>query len=273
MKFQLKALVAALALSAATIPAQAAISLGGSGDGSFVLSTLNNANGISATYDLGFTYSQFDSLVTAANNNGGVYTWNLTTGDYAAAWNTFSSIAVSGTSNWAVFSSDNEGAVRGAAAVGSRGYYVTATDLNNAVTQTNPTTNSLTNFDKYLLAANGTGNHQTVANGASTAPLVDAAGAGSSNAYGTGAAGDAGVRAINAFDTEANLLKTVTNGGSTANTIGFTGNANGLYTFKLSSAGLLTLTTSVSAVPEADSYAMLLAGLGVMGLVARRRKA
>ncbi|MGQ2966543.1 PEP-CTERM sorting domain-containing protein [Methylophilus sp.] len=272
MKFQLKALAVALALSA-TVPAQAAISLGSSGDGSFVLSTLNNANGISATFDLGFTYSQFGALVASADSNGGSYSWDLTTGNYADAWNTFSSIAVSGTSNWAIFSSDNEGAQRGAAAVGARGYYVTATDLNNAVTQTSTAVNSLINFDKYLLAANGTGNHQSVANGASTAPLIDVAGAGSANAYGTGAAGDAGVRAINPFDTTVNFLQTVTNGGSTPNTIGFTGNANGLYTFKLSSNGLLTFTTSVSAVPEADSYAMLLAGLGLVGLVARRRKA
>lgn len=34
----------------------------------------------------------------------------------------------------------------------------------------------------------------------------------------------------------------------------------------------LTITTNVSAVPEPESYAMLLAGLGLMGFVARRRK-
>jgi hypothetical protein len=45
---------------------------------------------------------------------------------------------------------------------------------------------------------------------------------------------------------------------------------NGDYTFKMTSTGLLEF---VIPVPEADSYAMLLAGLGVIGLVARRRKA
>jgi hypothetical protein len=39
------------------------------------------------------------------------------------------------------------------------------------------------------------------------------------------------------------------------------------------SAFLDNVAMSVSAVPEADTYAMLLAGLGVVGFVARRRKA
>jgi hypothetical protein len=40
--------------------------------------------------------------------------------------------------------------------------------------------------------------------------------------------------------------------------------------FNLSSAGVLTYT--VASVPEPETYAMLLAGLGMMGFVARRRK-
>ena len=44
-------------------------------------------------------------------------------------------------------------------------------------------------------------------------------------------------------------------------------------TWNLSSAGLLTYTatSAVAAVPEADTSAMMLAGLGLMGFVARRR--
>ncbi len=41
--------------------------------------------------------------------------------------------------------------------------------------------------------------------------------------------------------------------------------------WNLSSQGLLTYT-SVAAVPEADSTAMMIAGLGLMGFIARRRK-
>ena len=44
--------------------------------------------------------------------------------------------------------------------------------------------------------------------------------------------------------------------------------------WNLSASGLLTYTTaSVAAVPEADTSAMMLAGLGLMGFVARRRRA
>jgi hypothetical protein len=40
----------------------------------------------------------------------------------------------------------------------------------------------------------------------------------------------------------------------------------------LSNATLYSTGTAVTAVPEAETYAMMIAGLGLMGLVARRRK-
>lgn len=43
-------------------------------------------------------------------------------------------------------------------------------------------------------------------------------------------------------------------------------------TFNLSNTGVLTYT-AVASVPEADSYAMMLAGLGLVGYMVRRRKA
>jgi hypothetical protein len=42
-------------------------------------------------------------------------------------------------------------------------------------------------------------------------------------------------------------------------------------TWNLSSAGVLTYT-AVAAVPEADTSAMMIAGIGLMGFIARRRK-
>lgn len=42
-------------------------------------------------------------------------------------------------------------------------------------------------------------------------------------------------------------------------------------TWNLSSSGLLTYTATAAAVPEADTSAMMLAGLGLMGFIARRR--
>lgn len=52
----------------------------------------------------------------------------------------------------------------------------------------------------------------------------------------------------------------------------FSNLAPGAYSYKvLNLGGPTTIVSSVSAVPELETYAMLLAGLGMIGLVARRR--
>jgi choice-of-anchor C domain-containing protein len=53
---------------------------------------------------------------------------------------------------------------------------------------------------------------------------------------------------------------------SNATTLSFASNTSGAY-------GPALDNVSVSAVPEPESFAMLLAGLGMMGVIARRRKA
>ena len=50
------------------------------------------------------------------------------------------------------------------------------------------------------------------------------------------------------------------------------GVAAGVDTWSLGTNGVLTYT-NIAAVPEADTSAMMLAGLGLMGFVARRRRA
>ncbi|MDP8568199.1 PEP-CTERM sorting domain-containing protein [Methylophilus aquaticus] len=268
MKFQLKALTAALVLSAASLSAQAAMDTATStGNGSFVLSMWNQASGTSATFDLGFNYNSFSDLV----NQG---TFNLAAGDYADAWSTFTSLSTSGTTKWAIFAGDNLGTAR---TVGSRGYYTTANSLDgmSQLSSTAAVSNVLAGFDVYVDANNNisTGNHSSVANGASTAALTAAAGAGSGLAYGSGKAGGAGPSAGAELDSSLQMLQILTQG-TAAPTANFMADAGGTnYTFKLSSSGLLSVISVTTPVPEADSYAMLLAGLGLMGLVARRRKA
>lgn len=268
MKFQYKALVAALALSAASLSAQAAMDTATStGNGSFVLSMWNQASGTSATFDLGFNYNSFSDLV----NQG---SFNLTTGSYADAWNTFTSLSTSGTTKWAIFAGDNVGSAR---TVGSRGYYTTANSLDgmSQISDTAAVISVASNFDVYVGANNNisTGNHSSVANGASTSTLTAISGAGSANAYGTGKAGAAGPIAGAELGSSLQMLQILSQGTSapTANFMADAGGTN--YTFKLSSNGLLSVSSVTTAVPEADSYAMLLAGLGLMGVVVRRRKA
>lgn len=51
------------------------------------------------------------------------------------------------------------------------------------------------------------------------------------------------------------------------------GNANGASTFTLGVDGALSFAAPVAAVPEASTYGMMLAGLGLVGFMARRRVA
>ncbi|WP_124552787.1 PEP-CTERM sorting domain-containing protein [Methylophilus methylotrophus] len=261
MKFQLKALAAALVLSASSLSAQAAMDLSSTGNGSFVLSVWNADLG-SATFDLGYNYNSFADLVSQG-------TFDLTAGNYASAWS-FISAASSAPTYWAVFAGDNAGSAR---TKGSFGFFTTAnsTDgMSQLQSTASVNTGVLANMDTYIGAANNApGNHSTVANGANISTLTANSGAGSAGAYGTGKAGAAGPFARAELDQSQQMLQILSQG-TAAPTANFMANATGNnYTFKLSSAGLL----SVTAVPEADSYAMLLAGLGVLGLVARRRKA
>lgn len=267
MKFQYKALVAALALSAATVPAQAAVTLASSGSSSLVLSLLDNANNISATFDLGYNYSNFSDLVTAANS--GSFTWDLTTGDYADAWSTFSSVANLSTAKWAIYAGDNTGS-----GVGARGIISTYVS-GNKLTATQQLNTSLGNFDSYLNGANALPSHSTTENGGSTAASGNAY-AGRSVAYGTaGRINVSGHVSAGNFGDSLTVVQEL-GGASVAapTTFSTLGNAQGNYTFSISNAGALSFNVpAITPVPEADSYAMLLAGLGVVGLVARRRKA
>lgn len=266
MKFQYKALVAALALSAAAVPAQAAFNNNFSGNGSFFLTIVDNTNNISALFDLGFENQSFSSLVSQAGTNGGTFTWDLTQGDYAGAWNTFWATAVNSSSlQWGVMSADNTGG-----AAGSRNL-ITTYQSGNKFVSTTQMQSSLTNFDEYLNANANLGNHNSVANGASTA-ISGAAFAENAKAYGTtGRINATGYDTTGTLGSVLTMRQVFTGATAAAPVTEFTlNNANGNYTMSLSSAGVLTFTTPV---PEADSYAMLLAGLGVLGLVARRRKA
>jgi len=59
---------------------------------------------------------------------------------------------------------------------------------------------------------------------------------------------------------------------STVSTIGGYGRPNAPPQFALPSDAVFYLVSPTNPVPEAETYAMLLAGLGLLGLVARRRK-
>ena len=281
MKFQLKALVAALAL-VAVLPAQAAIDSPTTGSSSLVLSVWDAANNVSATFDLGFNYSEFnvagssfaDSGVT---NPGTSYAWDLTAnvlnngrqGDYATAWSTFASIATEANASWAITTADNLGNT-----VGARGFITTYTGAPLAFLSSSNMVTALGNFKTYTDATSTLSttfeNHSTALNGAS----VNKAGtSGYFTPYYTGDRNNnVGPIAAGLINSSLSVIQVTNNasaGSAVTNTI-FGNQAQ----FTLTSAGQLNYTTALAApIPEADTWAMMLLGLGFMGFVARRKQA
>lgn len=275
MKFQLKALVAALALVAA-VPAQAAMNLAATGDSSLILTLVDSTNVVSATFDLGSTFTTFDRTVNQS--------WNLTTVDYIGAWTAFNAAASAG-KQWGVYTADSFGGTT-AGDLQRLTTAGTASGLNVSTTNS-ALASSGALFDQFITASNnivdnGTSvlnNHGTVANGSNFVSLVPAATAASGlsvNAYGTtGRIANSSADTNGAFDT--NLFAwTLTRSAGIGALAGVNaqlplspGETLRPY-FNLSSTG--TLTYTVASVPEPETYAMFLAGLGLMGAVARRRK-
>ena len=282
MKFQLKALVAALALVAA-VPASAAINPASSGNSSFVLSVWDEANNVSASFDLGIDYSQFSIAANATQTagspwaNSGVtasgtsFSWDLTTGDYAAAWSSFTSVANVAGAKWVVTAADNLGT-----GAGSRGYITTYTGAPFAAFNTNGLVAAVGQFNLYTdnLGTNESlaQNHTTALNGANTA--VNGKLSYSPVYYFGGRNLGTGPMSIGTVGSSLGVVQTVTGANAVSqvtNTI--YSNANGISTFTLTSNGQLAYSAAVAAVPEPETYAMLLAGLGFMGFVARRKQA
>ena len=280
MKFKVKALVAALALSAATVPAQAAMTFAPSGDSSMILTLLDFNSNMSATFDLGYSYTTFQDLVVNAHTNGVMstdglsktFSFNLTSGDYADAWNTYWNTASASTTKWAIYAADGSGT--GLASRGIISTYKSGANLTNS----NQLQTSIANFNSYMTNNNGglgtvTSNHDSVADGASTvASNLSQAYAGRAVAYGsTGRINGQGHVSMGNLDEELTVVQQQMGATQAAAPSFSTLGLNGNFKFNMNSTtGALEF---VVPVPEADSYAMLLAGLGVVGLVARRRKA
>ena len=159
--------------------------------------------------------------------------------------------------------------------VGAQSLFTTGAGTMTSIS-TSTLTTALSAFDTYINANSALTSHNSVADGASfVASTGGTAYAGNGAAYG----GNAGK--VGGYGDDANgLVGTnlyVWNLLSGANGLAQTGttkfsNAGFNPYFSLSSTGLLTYM-AVAEVPEADTSAMMLAGIGLMGFIARRRKA
>ena len=268
MKFQLKALAAA-AILAAALPAQAATDTAVSGNSSLILAVYDTTANISALFDLGKNYSDFNvagaSFANSGVTNAGTsFSWNLASGDYSTAWSQFLTTATLANIKYAVVAQDNTGA-----GAGNRGLISTYSAF-----ATNPTTGQLqtigANFDSYV-AGNGLGsnvtyeNHSVVANGGSVSSSSTSY---APNYFLSGKNFNLGPIAVGAIGGDLGVFQ-YTSAATTFVTPTLTVFGNGAK-FNLSNSGSLTY---VVPVPEADTWALMMLGLGFMGFVARRKQA
>jgi hypothetical protein len=274
---------------AASVPALAAIEGGPTGNGELLLNvryyggTSATAGGddISGLFDLGIRMNDFIAL----NGQGGISkNWNLTQGAYADAWNTVTSFVTShgGTLNDIYFN---------VIALDSLNFnqptYLTtfAGDVFPGLQNTN--LRQFQGMQTYVDANAGRGTIGTAADGAATATPTDPTNSffGAINGFGQG---DTWLQKTTAnttqpLGTEQNfwILNTssLSNFGQVVKTpFGVDLNHDGSIAgnefskFTLNADGSLNFASPVvSAIPEADTWAMLLAGLGVLGAMVRRR--
>jgi len=292
MNFKLKALVAA-AVMAASVPALAAMQGATSGNGELLLNLrfyngAGNAGGddISAVFDLGVT---MDDFLAKRNTPGFTMSWNLNAANYGSAFADILAFAGANAANieYNVIALDSTGSTDTVG--GSR--YLTTNTL-TSMTIVNSAVNQLSGMDVYVTANNARGTHPTEANGASTAVQADGSAVnpvyfGSIN----GGYGDTW-KLTSVPDTTAKLgvaqnfwFLTTSSLSNTAqaskNLFGFDLDGNGslsatgalgneLGKWNVTADGMVSFANP-APVPEASTYGMMLAGLGLVGFMARRR--
>lgn len=304
MKLKLNMVVAALAL-ASTGAANALLTAApttGPGNSSMVFVALNTAPAapavpVSLTIDLGYLMADFLASgsqgvpATAVNAAGSIsapdttIVWNFATnqrfvngvqsvGDFQWSGALTSFLSSGSNFQWGVLGADNvSGAVSSTLPVLNRNLLSTGTPT--AAEMQSITTGGLVstgagNVNEFLLANNGTGTHTTGVTGASTA--TSGRGFLGSPQMGPNFGGQIPWSYLTANATSnLNWINQASN--PIVYQVGTEYGVDGLsaspatFTFNGS-----TLTYNVAAVPEADGVAMALAGLGMLGFIARRRR-
>lgn len=288
INFKLKALAAAAAM-AATLPAFAAIEGGATGNGELLLnvryyggtSASTGGDDISALFDLGI---RMDDMIAANGQAGYSQSWDLSTGAYGASWNELLSFVGPANANQIEFSVIALDNTDFNTVGGSR--YLSTMNVEKVPSLANANLKGFQNMEKYIDANNTRGTHSTDENGASVATPIDDPDTffAAINGFGQGDnwLAKTTVDTTQPLGTEQNFWFLTTTAGSFAqvdktpfgvdlNNDGVIG-AGEFSKFSLSESGSLSFT-AVSAIPEAETWAMMLAGLGLLGAMVRRRSA
>ena len=273
MKFKFNVLASVLALSAFSATSAYAVSPtvtlatnGASGNSTLIFSAWDDATGTGYSFDLSKTLT---NLIGADTNSGSTGTANNT---MAASGSSFSG------PNFSVALPDwnlTAGSWNLVAADTSQRYRVLTTnaDANWAGTTNSQIKAAGNNFNNYL----SLGAASSTVNGITSSTSTEDAWYAGSSAWGdslntSGFAGSSVDLNASAYLFVA-YQKSISTGALASQNGGvaaLTDDSANLYTAYLSNVGGITYL-NVAAVPEADTSAMMLAGLGLMGFIARRR--
>jgi len=261
---KLKYLIAALGLTACAASQATILNSSNTGGSELFLSVWEQGATTpdqSFTIDLGITESAF-----LAGDTVGATLATLT-GSTDSVWNSMLTTSTPSALQWAVLAGNTLGqpSVLGTVQVGQEGTLSTATTTNGF--QSN-TTVALTQIDTFLAAVNTTGTHGTATNGESLNPVGDNAYFQGLNLSSLNGKSWLNSNAIGATAEVVDLSKTV--GRPTPATSALTV-LPGTLSFS-QQGGSYVLSYNVSAVPEPTGSTMVLAGLGIMGFVATRRR-
>lgn len=251
MKLKLTVLAAVLVASGA---ANAAINNGNNGNGELFFNAWDGTQ--SYTRDLNLSQDAFEAALAAPGSFS--QSWS---GD--ALFSTFLSTANLATLQWNIFSTETAGARRimttfNGVNFGNKGNDVIRSSAAGVQAFLNGANTALAGADSYISSSNtaaayaGRSNSPVNKNGANLLGYVTTGDA-SNNSFATGI----GFQRVDALAT--GIAKST-----------YTPYADGGTDMRVYLNGS-TLTMQVAAVPEPETYAMLLAGLGLIGSIARRR--
>jgi hypothetical protein len=289
INFRLKAFAVA-AIATLSGPALAAMDGAMSGNGELLLnmryyggsSATSGDDDISGLFDLGF---KMNDMVAANGQAGFSKSWDLTSGAYGASWNQLMNFVGPANAHLIRFNVIALDTTDLNDAGGPR--YLTTANVDTYPKLGNTNLKGFVNMDKYIEANNSRGTHATDDNGASVAMPTDPSNTFFGAINGSGQ-GDTWLQKTTAdttqpLGTEQNFWFLTTSSTSalaqaTKTPFGVDLNHDGnigegeFSKFKLTENGVLTFTNpSVSPIPEADTWAMLLAGLSMLGMIVRRR--